>query len=195
MKIETRQETVNYEVYVSEDGQYSRTVKGMNDEEKERVAKEVKDYEQSAMCVLFTRLEQRNVISQFSCLHKSQHDDGTPLTDEEQAAQNAGYLLDNIMDDGCGRSDYYVLTPRTEEDIQDLFKYLKLAYQYLSISVDDEGKDYCRNTFKVEAGKQYVLQLNNECEHYTIISMPLLQKRVEKMCSYFDKIGKAQLKK
>lgn len=195
MKIETRQETVNYEVYVSEDGQYSRTVRGMSDDEKAAVKKEIKDYEQSAECVLFSRLKQRNVLGDFSFTNKSQHDDGTPLTQEEQAAQSAAWLLDNIMDDGCGRSEYYILTPRTEEDIQDLYKYLKLAYQYSSVPDGDEGRDYYRHTNKVEAGKQYILQLNGECECFAIISLPLLQKRVEKMCSWFDKLGKAQLKK
>ena len=195
MKIETRQETVNYEVYVSEDGQYSRIVKGMSDEEIAAVAQEVMNYEQSAKGVLCSRLKQRNVLGEISYTRKSQHDDGTPLTQEEQAAQSAALLLDNIMDDGCGRSDYYILTPRTEEDIQDLYKYLKLCYQYIDTPDGDEGKDYNRNTCKVEAGKAYVLQLNNECEYYSIVSMPLLLKRVEKMCTYFDKIGKAQLKK
>lgn len=195
MKTETRQETVNYEVYVSEDGQYSRTVKGMSDEEKAKVKQEIKDYEQSAKCVLFSRLKQRNVLSEILYTCKSQHDDGTPLTDEEQATQNAVLLLDNIMDDGCGRSEYYTLTPRTEEDIQDLYKYLKLSYQYAGAPDGSEGKDYHRNTYKVEAGKTYVLQLNDDCEWYSIVYMPLLLKRVEKMCTYFDKIGKAQLKK
>ena len=195
MKIETRQEIVNYEVYKSEDGQYSRSVKGMSDDEKAKVKQQIKDYEQSAKCVLFARLKQRNVLGEILHTYKSQHDDGTPLAEEEKAAQNAVWLLDNIMDDGCGRSGYYILTPRTEEDIQDLCKYLKLAYQYIDTPDGDEGKDYYRHTCKVEAGKQYVLQMNGECEYYNIISLPLLQKRVEKMCSYFDKIGKAQLKK
>lgn len=195
MKIETRQETVDYEVYVSEDGQYSRSVRGMSDDEKAKVKQEIKDYEQSAKCVLFSRLKERNVLGDFSFTGKSQHDDGTPLTQEEKAAQSAGWLLDRIMDDGNERSDYFILTPRTEEDIQDLFKYLKLSYSHMPMPDGDEGEDYCRNTRKVEAGKAYVLQLCDECVYFSIVSMPLLQKRVEKMCSYFDKIGKAQLKK
>ena len=194
MKIETRQETVNYEVYVSEDGQYSRIVKGMSDDEKAKVKQQIKDYEQSAKCVLFARLKQRNVLGEVLYTYKSQHDDGTPLA-EEKAAQNAVWLLDNIMDDGCGCSGYYILTPHTEEDIKDFCTYLKLEYQYTSVLDGSEGNDYNRNTSKIEAGKQYVLQMNGECEYYNIISLPLLQKRVEKMCSYFDKIGKAQLKK
>lgn len=195
MKIETRQETVDYEVYVSEDGQYSRTVRGMSDDEKAKVRQEIKDYEQSAECVLFSRLKQRNVLAEIGCTGRTQHEDGTPLTDEEKAAQSAVWLLDGIMDDGCSRSEYYTLTPRTEEDIQDLCKYLKLAYQYQGVLDGDEGEDYIRGTRKVEAGKQYILQLNGECEYYAVISLPLLQKRIEKMCTYFDKIGKAQLKK
>lgn len=195
MKIETRQETVNYEVYVSEDGQYSRTVKGMSDDEKAKVCQEIKDYEQSAKCVLFARLKQRNVLGEVLYTHQSQHDDGTPLTDEEKAAQNAVWLLDNIMDDGCGRSEYYILTPHTEDDIKDLCTYCKLEFQYTSVLDGSEGNDYNRNTSKIEAGKQYVLQMNGECEYFSIVSMPLLQKRIEKMCSWFDKLGKAQLKK
>ena len=195
MKIETRQETVNYEVYVSEDGQYSRTVRGMSDDEKSKVEQEIKDYEQSAKCVLFSRLKQRNVLGEDLYTCKSQHDDGTPLTEEEKAAQNAAWLLDNIMDNGCGRSEYYILTPRTEEDIKDLCTYLKLEYPDIGVLDGSEGNDYNRNTSKIETGKQYVLQINGECEYYSIVSMPLLQKRIEKMCSWFDKLGKAQLKK
>ena len=195
MKIETKEEKVTYQVYVSEDGQYSRVVRNMTEEQKERVKQDIKDYESSAKCVLFTRLLERNVISELKYTNKTKHDDGTPLTEEEKAEQSAAYLLDNIMDDGCLRSDYYMLTPRTEEDIQDMFKYLSLKYQYQGIPAGDEGEDYRRVTGKVETGKQYILQMNSECECYNIISLPLLQKRIEKMCAFYEKIGKAQMKK
>ena len=195
MKIETKQETVSYEIYVSEDGQYSRVVRNMTEEQKERVKQDIKDYEEAAEGVLFMRLNTRGVISLLTHVLSSEHDDGTPLTEEEKAEQNAAYLLDNIMDDGCARSDYYMFTPRTEDDIQDMFKYLSLKYQYQGVPGGDEGEDYCRATYKVETGKQYIVQLNGECESYSIISLPLLQKRIEKMVAYYEKIGKAQMKK
>lgn len=194
MKIIEEKEIVTFQRYVSEDGQYSRSVKNLSEEEKERIKKDIKDYETSAKGVLFSRLKERNVIRQIEHTNASEHSDGTPLSESEKLAQVSAWLLDNIMDDGCARSDYFMFMPKTEEDIQDMFKYLKLEYQYMSVPDGSETPGHYKNTLKIETGKAYILMLNTECEYYSFILPDLLKERVVKMCDYYTKLGKEWLK-
>lgn len=194
MKIIEEKEIVTFQRYVSEDGQFSRSVKNLSEEEKERVKKDIKDYETSAKGVLFSRLKERNVIRLIEHTNTTEHPDGTPLSESEKTAQVSAWLLDNIMDDGCTRSDYFMFMPKTEEDIQDMFKYLKLEYQYMSVPDGSETPGQYRNTLKIETGKAYILMLNTECEYYSFILPELLKERVVKMCDYYTKLGKEWLK-
>lgn len=185
----TNIEVENYAI--SEDGNFRRYLKGLGEEARASAIREVKDYEASAKGVIYARLVERGVLSQR--LQTVRETPEKPLTDEQKAHNNFVWLLDAVLDNDNGCSNYFLFTPKTEQDIKDLAVYNKIAYNcdLISVSEDSESSRY---THHPEAGKTYIYQANPDCEWGSLASPDILEKRVSKMCSYFLDKGKAQMK-
>jgi len=179
---------------VSADGSYTRYLSSNPTEEEIKNAKQaVLDYEKSAQSVIFQRLTQRGAISQIKWLRRSDSD--PEFTDEQKLHNEAVYLLDAVMDDGCERSEYYLFTPKSEEDIKDLGVYHKLQFQYNDIYIANADKNkLSRWVYECTVGKTYIYYANHECEFDAIISPEAFIKSVTKMFDVFEKLGKAQRK-
>ena len=179
---------------VSADGGYTRYLSANPTEEEIQKAKnDVLDYEKSAHGVIFQRLVSRGVLSEIKSFRRKETD---PEFTEEQKLHNAAvYLLDAVSDDGCCRAEYYLFTPKTEEDIKDLGIYSKLQFQYNDIFVTNPTKDeLSRWIYDCTVGKTYIYSANHECEFDALFSPEAFIKAVTKMCDVFEKLGKAQRK-
>ena len=179
---------------VSVDGGYTRYLSSNPTEEEIQNAKQaVLDYEESAQSVIFQRLMQKGVISEIKQF--SRKVDDPELTDEQKLHNEAILLLDAVLDDGCCRAEYYLFTPKTEEDIKDLGIYHKLQFQYNDIYIADTDKDGLgRWVHECAIGKTYVYFANHECEFDSLFCPEAFVKSVTKMCDVFEKLGKAQRK-
>lgn len=176
---------------ISEDGNFRRYLKGLGEEARASAIREVKDYEASAKGVVFTRLVERGVLSQR--LQTVRETEEKPLTDEQKTMNNFMWLLDAVLDNDNACANYFLFTPKTEQDIKDLAVYNKIAYNcdLVSVTTDSESS---RFTYHPEVGKTYIYLANPDCEWGSLVSPEVLEKRVSKMCSYFLDKGKAQLK-
>jgi hypothetical protein len=176
---------------ISEDGNFRRYLKGLDGEARESAIREVKNYEESVKGVIYTRLVERGVLS--GRLQTVRETAEKPLTDEQKTQNNFIWLLDAVLDNDNACSNYFLFTPKTEQDIKDLAVYNKIAYNcdIISVSEDSEGSRY---THRPEVGKTYIYQANPDCEWGSLVSLEVLEKRVSKMCTYFLEKGKAQLK-
>lgn len=182
--IKTMVEVDNY--LESEDGGIRRYINGKSAEEIEQAKKDIKDYESTAKGVLFSRLKERGVLKNFTREYNEEH----KRVDVSESEHNQMFcLLDGILDDCCERSEYYFFKPKTEEDIKDMGIYVKLKYSYCS-GIDGDDHPWWRSTGKIEAGKTYIYQDNQECEFSQFISLDKLEERVSKMCKYFTKLSK-----
>ena len=170
----------------SEDGSIRRYISGKSAEEIEQAKKDIQDYESSAKGVLFSRLIERGVLKR---IEREVDIEGRRV--QVDNSEHNGYftLLDGILDDCCERSEYYFFKPKTEEDIKDMGIYVKLKYSYCS-GIDGDDHPWWRSTGKIEAGKTYLYQDNQECEYSQFISLDKLEERVSKMCKYFTKLSK-----
>ena len=179
---------------VSADGGYTRYLSSNPTEEEIKNAKQaVLDYEKSAQSVIFQRLAQRGVLSQIKS-YRRKTDAEPELTDEQKLHNQVVSLLDDVMDDGCCRAEYYLFTPKTEEDIKDLGIYHKLQFQYNDIFIKDTSGELSRYVYDCTVGKTYIYYANHECEFDSLISPEAFVKSVTKMCDVFEKLGKAQRK-
>lgn len=179
---------------VSADGSYTRYLSASPTEEEIQNAKQaVLDYEKSAQSVIFQRLMQRGVLSQITSYRRKNESD-PELTAEQKLHNEAVNLLDAVMDDGWCRAEYYLFTPKSEEDIKDLGIYHKLQFQYNDIFIKDTGGELSRWVHECTVGKTYIYYANRECEFDAIISPEAFIKSVTKMFDVFTKLGKAQRK-
>lgn len=179
---------------VSIDGGYTRYLSSNPTEEEIQNAKQaVLDYEKSAQSVIFQRLMQRGAISQIKSYYRKT--DEPELTDEQKLHNEAVNLLDAVIDNGCLRSEYYLFTPKSEDDIKDLGIYHKLQFPYDDIYIKDADKDeLSRWVHDCEIGKTYIYYANHECEFDSLFNPEAFIKSVTKMCDVFEKLGKAQRK-
>lgn len=178
---------------VSADGGYTRYLSANPTEEEIQNAKQaVLDYEKSAQSVIFARLMQRGVLSEIKQF--SRKVDDPELTDEQKLHNQAVSLLDAVLDDGCCRAEYYLFTPKTEEDIKDLGIYHKLQFSYNDIYIKDISGELSRWVYDCEIGKTYIYYANHECEFDSLFNPEAFIKSVTKMCDVFEKLGKAQRK-
>ena len=179
---------------VSADGGYTRYLSSNPTEEEIQNAKQaVLDYEKSAQSVIFQRLMSRGVLSQIKSYYRKTDAD-PELTDEQKLHNQAVNFLDSVIDDGCCRAEYYLFTPKTEEDIKDLGIYHKLQFQYNDIFIKDTSGELSRYVYDCTVGKTYIYYANHECEFDAIINPEAFIKSVTKMCDVFEKLGKAQHK-
>lgn len=185
----TNIEVENYAI--SEDGNFRRYIKGLGEEARASAIREVKDYEQSVRGVLYTRLVEKGVLS--LRLQTVRETPEKPLTDEQKAHNSFMWMLDAVLDNDNGCSNYFLFTPKTEQDIKDLAVYNKLSYNCDLVSVGEDSES-SRYTHRPEVGKTYIYQANPDCEWGSLVSPEVLEKRVSKMCTYLLDKGKAQLK-
>lgn len=180
---------------VSADGGYTRYLSSNPTEEEIQNAKQaVLDYEKSAQSVIFQRLMQRGVLAEIKA-YRRKTDTDPELTDEQKLHNEAVGLLDAVLDDGCCRADYYMFTPKSEEDIKDLGIYHKLEFPYNDIYIKDVDKDeLSRWIHECVIGKTYIYYANHECEFDALFNPEAFIKSVTKMCDVFEKLGKAQRK-
>lgn len=180
---------------VSADGGYTRYLSSSPTEEEIQNAKQaVLDYEKSAQSVIFQRLMQRGVLSEIKSYCRK-NDSDPELTDEQKLHNQAVMLLDAVMDDSCCRANYYLFTPKTEEDIKDMCVYHKLTYQYSDIIFQNPKPDeLTRIAQTCEVGKTYIYESNSDCEYGCLINPEDLAQFVAKMADVFTKLGKAQRK-
>lgn len=179
---------------VSADGSYTRYLSvSPTDEEIQNAKQAVLDYEKSAQGVIFQRLMQRGVLSEIKS-YRRKTDSDPELTDEQKLHNQAVRLLDAVMDNGCERAEYYLFTPKTEDDIKDLGIYHKLQFPYNDIYIKDASEELSRYGYSCEIGKTYIYYANHECEFDAIINPEAFVKSVTKMCDVFEKLGKAQRK-
>jgi len=179
---------------VSADGSYTRYLSSNpTDEEIQNAKNAVLDYEKSAQSVIFQRLMQRGVLSEIKSYYRKTDAD-PELTDEQKLHNQSVRLLDAVMDDGCERANYYLFTPKTEEDIKDLGIYHKLQFNYNDIFIKDTSEELSRWVYNCETSKTYIYYANHECEFDAIINPEAFVKSVTKMCDVFEKLGKAQRK-
>ena len=190
--METVKSTFEYtSCIVSADGTMHRYLSVNSTEEEIAKAKQdIADYEKASAGVLFTRLIQRGVLSPISSFRAKE---GEVLTDEQKLHNEAINFLDAVMDDGCCRADYYLFTPKTEEDIKDLCTYHKLTWQYSDI-IFERSKELSRYSGSCEKGQNYIYVSNSDCEYGQLVNLDKLAKDVAKMCDVFEKLGKAQRK-
>ena len=191
--METIKSTFEYtSCIVSADGTMHRYLSATSTEDDIAKAKQdIADYEKTSAGVLFSRLMQRGVLTEIDSFRVK---DGEELTKEQQLHNDAVMLLDAVMDDGCCRANYYLFTPKTEEDIKDLYVYHKLTYQYSDLTFREEPDELKRVTHTCKVGETYIYESNADCEYGCLISPEALAKSVAKMADVFEKLGKAQRK-
>ena len=185
----TNIEVENYAI--SEDGNFRRYIKGLSGEARDSAVREVKDYEESVKGVLYSRLVGKGVLSQR--LQTVRETEEKPLTDEQKTLNTNVWLLDAVLDNSNGCSNYFLFTPKDEQDIKDLAVYTKIAYG-CDLVCATEDHESSRYTHHPEVGKVYIYQANSDCEWASLVSPETLSKRVAKMCSYYLDKGKAQAK-
>lgn len=191
--METIKSTTEYtSCIISADGTMRRYLAVNSSEEAIEAAKQdIKDYEKTSAGVLFTRLTQRGVLSRIKSFRAVE---GEELTDEQKLQNQAVNLLDALMDDGCCRGDYYLFTPKTEEDIKELCTYHKLVWQYSDIIFEHPSKELSRYSGSCEKGQNYIYILNSDCEYGQLVSLSKFVKDVAKMTEVFESLAKAQRK-
>jgi hypothetical protein len=176
---------------VSADGVIHRYLSAKATEEEIAAAKkDIADYEKTAAGVLFTRLTLHGALSPVRCIVPKE---GEKLTEEQSLLNQAVSLLDGVMDDGCCRADYFLFTPKTEEDVKDLCAYHKLTYSYSDI-IFEPSVELSRYSGSCEKGEDYIYISNPDCEYGQLVSLSKFAKDVAKMCDVFEKLGKAQRK-
>ncbi len=177
---------------VSADGTMHRYLSVHATEEEITAAKkDITDYEKTAAGVLFTRLILHGALSPLKSFRPKE---GEELTEEQKLHNQAVSLLDGVMDDGCCRADYYLFTPKTEEDVKDLCAYHKLTWPYSGIIFQHPSKDLSRYADSCEKGENYIYISNPDCEYGQLVSLSKFAKAITKMTDVFEGLAKAQRK-
>lgn len=191
--METIKSTFEYtSCIVSADGVVHRYLSASATEDEISKAKQdIADYEKTAAGVLFTRLTLHGALSP---IHSFRAVEGEELTEEQKLHNEAVMLLDAVMDDGCCRADYFLFTPKTEEDIKDLCTYHNITYQYTPIIPQSISKELSRYTGSCEKGENYIYISNPDCDYGQLVSLSKFVKAVAKMTSVFEGLAKAQRK-
>jgi hypothetical protein len=106
--------------------------------------------------------------------------------------------IDYIVDDGCDRTDYYIFTPATEDDIKDLLVLAKLNNAYRPEMTAWNKDKWPEHMFlqadSIEVGKNYILAINGECERWEAYEFDHMMSQFKRMVDYFSDIAKVQRK-
>ena len=208
MVIEKKSEVVEYDYrVVSTDGRFIRYLdKNATAEQKEAAVSDVKNYEASAKCVIMSRLTDTGVLKKV-LVPKARYreEDGKQIALSWEECEKdiylrkmALYAIDQIVDDGCDRTDYYIFTPVSENNIQDLMVLAKLNHAYrpeMTSWNKDKWKEHMFLTADtIEAGKNYLVVISDECERWEAYEFDHMISQFRRITDYFSDMAKAQRK-
>ena len=209
MTIKTETKVIEYESsIVSADGRFVRYLgANVTAEQKQAAVEDVKKYEESSKGVLMARLIETGVLKKvLSPKARYKEVDGKQVFVEWQDLEDkslyirrmALYAIDSIVDDGCERTDYYIFTPATEDDIKDIMVLAKLNNAYRPEMTAWNKDKWPEHMFlqadSIEVGKNYILALNDECERWEAYELEHMMSQFKKMTDYFSDMAKAQRK-
>lgn len=208
MVIERNSATVEYDAYaVSEDGRYRRVI-GMNatEEQKKAAIDDIKQYEESAKGVIMSRLVSQGILKKIlspKTRYKEVDGKEVALSWEEcdhdlYIRKMALYAIDDIADSGFDRSDYYIFTPASEDDIKDLMVLAKLNKVYNPEMTAWNCDKWKENMFlgadSIKTGQNYILRISDECECFELFELDHMMSQFKRLVGYFSDMAKEQRK-
>lgn len=209
MTIEKKSKVIEYESrIVSTDGRFSRYLgENVTEEQKQAAIDDVKKYEESARGVLMTRLVETGVLKKvLSPKARYKEVDGKQELVEWPDVEDkslyirkmALYAIDSIVDDGCDRTDYYIFTPASEDDVKDILVLAKLNNAYRPEMTAWNKDKWPEHMFlqadSLEVGKNYILAINGECERWEAYELDHMMSQFKRMVDYFSDMAKVQRK-
>jgi hypothetical protein len=209
MTIEKKSKVIEYENrIVSTDGRFVRYLgENVTEEQRQAAIDDVKKYEESARGVLMTRLVETGVLKKVlkpNARYKEENGVQTfvewPDVEDKSLyiRRMALYAIDSIVDDGCERTDFYIFTPASEDDIKDVMVLAKLNNAYRPEMTAWNKDKWPEHMFlqadSIEAGKNYILAINEECERWEAYELDHMISQFKKMVDYFSDMAKAQRK-
>ena len=209
MTVEKKSKVIEYDSrIVSTDGRVSRVLgENATEEQKQAAIDDIKKYEESSKGVLFARLVETGVLKKvLTPKARFKEVDGKQVfvewTDLEDKSlyirRMALYAIDSIVDDGCERTDYYIFTPASEDDVKDILVLAKLNNAYRPEMTAWNKDKWPEHMFlqadSIEAGKNYILALNEECERWEAYELDHMMSQFRRMTDYFSDMAKAQRK-
>lgn len=209
MTIEKKSKVIEYESrIVSTDGRFSRVLsENATEEQKQAAIDDIKKYEESARGVLMTRLVETGVLkkvltpkARYKEVDGKQEFVEWPDVEDKSLyiRRMALYAIDSIVDDGCERTDYYIFTPSTEDDVKDILVLAKLNNAYrpemTSWNKDKWPEHMFLTADSIEVGKNYILAINEECERWEAYELDHMMSQFKRMTDYFSDMAKAQRK-
>ena len=209
MTIEKKSKVIEYESrIVSTDGRFSRYLgENVTEEQKQAAIADIKKYEESARGVLMTRLIETGVLKKVLKPNARYKEvDGKQVFVEWPELEDkslyirrmALYAIDSIVDDGCERTDYYIFTPASEDDVKDILVLAKLNGAYRPEMTAWNKDKWPEHMFlqadSLEVGKNYILAINEECERWEAYELDHMMSQFKRMVDYFSDIAKAQRK-
>lgn len=208
MTIEKSTISVTYDSrVVSADGRFSRVL-GANatEEQKQAAIEDIKKYDESSEGVLFTRLVEKGVLKKVlspKTRYKEVNGQQVALSWEEcekdiYIRKMALLAIDAIVDDGCDRTDYYIFTPASEDDVKDIMVLAKLNNAYRPEMTSWNKDKWTEHMFltadSIDVGKNYILALNDECERWEAYELDHMLSQFKRMTDYFSDMAKTQRK-
>lgn len=209
MTIEKNSKVIEYDSrIVSTDGRFVRYLsENATEEQKQAAIDDVKKYEESARGVLMTRLVETGVLKKVltpKARYKEENGVQTfvewPDVEDKSLyiRRMALYAIDSIVDDGCERTDFYIFTPATEDDIKDIMVLAKLNNAYRPEMTAWNKDKWPEHMFlqadSIEVGKNYIVAINEECERWEAYELDHMMSQFKRMTDYFSDIAKAQRK-
>jgi hypothetical protein len=208
MVIEKKSEVVEYDYrVVSTDGRFVRYLGANATEEQKKIAvNDVKDYEASARGVIMSRLLDTGVLQKVpSPKAQYKEENGTQVAlswaeceKDIYLRKMALYAIDQIVDGSGDRTDYFIFTPASEDNIQDLMILAKLNHaccpEMTTWNKDKWPEHMFLQADSIEVGKNYIVAINDECERWEAYEFDHMLSQFKKMTEYFSDMAKAQRK-
>ncbi len=209
MTIEKKTKVIEYENrIVSTDGRFVRYLgENVTEEQRQAAIEDVKKYEESARGVLMARLIETGVLkkvlkpnARYKEVDGKQEFVEWPEVEDKSLyiRRMALYAIDSIVGDGCERTDFYIFTPASEEDIKDIMVLAKLNNAYRPEMTAWNKDKWPEHMFlqadSIEAGKNYIVAINEECERWEAYELDHMLSQFKRMTDYFSDIAKAQRK-
>ena len=209
MTIEKNSKVIEYDSrIVSTDGRVSRVLsENATEEQKQAAIDDIKKYEESSKGVLMARLIETGVLKKvLTPKARYKEVDGKQVFVEWPEVEDkslyirrmALYALDFIVDDGCDRTDFYIFTPATEDDIKDLLVLAKLNEAYRPEMTTWNKDKWPEHMFlqadSIEVGKNYIIAINDECERWEAYELDHMMSQFKRMVDYFSDMAKVQRK-
>ena len=192
---------------VSSDGRFVRYLDANATEEQKKAAiNDVKDYEASARGVIMSRLIDTGVFKKVLApkIRYKEVDGAQVALSWEECEKDiylrrmALYAIDQIIDDGCDRTDYYIFTPASEENIKDLMILAKLNNAYrpemTAWNKDKWPEHMLLAADSIEVGKNYLIAITDDCERWEAYEFDHMISQFKRMTDYFSDMAKAQRK-